>query len=68
MDRGKLNVFTVEDSVEYNLAGINQCQVHEKIDMTFGLALRALLRQDSDVVMGVRSETRKRRALRFRLR
>jgi type IV pilus assembly protein PilB len=51
MDRQKLNISTVEDPVEYHLNGINQTQTHEKIKMTFAAALRALLRQDPDVVM-----------------
>src|SRR5690606_20697575 len=51
MDRARLNISTVEDPVEYHLAGINQCQTHERIGMTFATALRALLRQDPDVVM-----------------
>ena len=51
MDRKKLNISTVEDPVEYELSGITQIQVHEKIDMTFSRALRALLRQDPDVVL-----------------
>ena len=51
MDRLKLNISTVEDPVEYHLNGINQCQTHDKIGMTFASALRALLRQDPDVVM-----------------
>lgn len=51
MDRAKLNISTVEDPVEYHLDGINQTQVHEQIGMSFSAALRALLRQDPDVVM-----------------
>jgi type IV pilus assembly protein PilB len=51
MDIRKMNVSTVEDPVEYNLAGITQIQTHEKIGMTFAAALRSLLRQDPDVVM-----------------
>jgi len=51
MDRQRLNISTVEDPVEYHLGGINQTQTHEKIGMTFAAALRALLRQDPDVVM-----------------
>ena len=51
MDRKRLNISTVEDPVEYELSGITQIQVHEKIDMTFSRALRALLRQDPDVVL-----------------
>ncbi len=51
LDKGKLNVSTVEDPVEYSLDGITQTQTHEKIGMTFGAALRALMRQDPDVIM-----------------
>jgi len=51
MDRKQLNISTVEDPVEYELDGITQIQVHDKIDMTFSRALRALLRQDPDVVL-----------------
>lgn len=51
MDRRKLNISTVEDPVEYHLGGINQTQAAERIGMTFGVALRALLRQDPDVIM-----------------
>ncbi|MCE9591363.1 MAG: Flp pilus assembly complex ATPase component TadA [Planctomycetes bacterium] len=51
MDVRTLNISTVEDPVEYHLNGISQVQVHEKIGMSFSLALRALLRQDPDVIM-----------------
>jgi len=51
MDGNKLNISTVEDPIEYNLPAANQVQVHDKIGMTFGAALRSLLRQDPDVVM-----------------
>jgi len=51
MNRQKLNISTVEDPVEYQLDGITQTQVHEKIGMGFCAALRALLRQDPDVIM-----------------
>ncbi|MEY5060641.1 MAG: Type secretion system protein [Planctomycetota bacterium] len=51
MDTRKLNISTVEDPIEYNLQGITQIQTHEKIGMTFAMALKALLRQDPDVVM-----------------
>ena len=46
-----LNVLTVEDPIEYNLAGIGQTQVNAKAGMTFARGLRAMLRQDPDVVM-----------------
>ncbi|MEM8781818.1 MAG: ATPase, T2SS/T4P/T4SS family [Planctomycetota bacterium] len=51
MDRVKLNISTAEDPVEYHLGGINQTPVNEKIGMSFAAALRALLRQDPDVIM-----------------
>jgi type IV pilus assembly protein PilB len=51
LDKNTMNVSTVEDPIEYHLDGITQTQVHEKIGMTFALALRALLRQDPDVIM-----------------
>ncbi len=51
LDKQKLNISTVEDPIEYHLDGITQTQTHEKIGMTFGSALRALLRQDPDVIL-----------------
>ncbi|MEX0655503.1 MAG: ATPase, T2SS/T4P/T4SS family [Phycisphaeraceae bacterium] len=51
MDKRRLNISTVEDPVEYHLNGINQTQTHERIGMSFAAALRALLRQDPDVIM-----------------
>jgi type II secretory ATPase GspE/PulE/Tfp pilus assembly ATPase PilB-like protein len=51
MDGNKLNISTVEDPIEYQLAQANQVQVHDKIGMTFSAALRSLLRQDPDVVL-----------------
>jgi MSHA biogenesis protein MshE len=44
-------IITVEDPVEYRLPGVNQVQVHDKIDLTFGRVLRSALRQDPDVVL-----------------
>lgn len=44
-------IITVEDPVEYRLPGINQVQVHEKIDLTFSRVLRSALRQDPDIVL-----------------
>jgi type IV pilus assembly protein PilB len=46
-----INICTVEDPVEFNLGGVNQFQVNEKIGFTFATALRSLLRQDPDVIM-----------------
>ncbi|MEM7227343.1 MAG: ATPase, T2SS/T4P/T4SS family [Planctomycetota bacterium] len=45
------NISTVEDPIEANILGVNQSQVNEKAGFTFGLALRALLRQDPDIMM-----------------
>lgn len=45
------NIITVEDPVEYQLKGVSQIQVNPKIDFTFAQGLRAILRQDPDVVM-----------------
>ncbi|QLH42272.1 MAG: type II secretion system ATPase GspE [Coxiellaceae bacterium] len=45
------NVMTVEDPIEYDLPGIAQTQVNPKVEMTFARGLRAILRQDPDVVM-----------------
>ncbi len=46
-----VNISTVEDPIEYNLAGINQTQVKPEIDLTFSGMLRALLRQDPNIIM-----------------
>jgi len=46
-----VNISTVEDPVEYNMAGINQCQMRDNIGLNFAAALRSLLRQDPDIIM-----------------
>jgi general secretion pathway protein E len=51
IDTTTTNVLTVEDPIEYELAGIGQTQVNPKIDLTFAKSLRAILRQDPDVIM-----------------
>jgi general secretion pathway protein E len=51
LDKNTTNIMTVEDPIEYDIEGIGQTQVNPKIDMTFAKALRAILRQDPDVVM-----------------
>jgi len=51
LDATTTNILTVEDPIEYDIDGIGQTQVNPKIEMTFGRALRAILRQDPDVVM-----------------
>lgn len=48
---GSRNILTVEDPVEYAVDGVGQTQVNEKVGMTFAAGLRAILRQDPDVVM-----------------
>ena len=51
VDRGSRNVMTIEDPVEYRLEGISQMQVNTKRNVTFATGLRALLRQDPDVIL-----------------
>ena len=51
VDTKALNVMTVEDPIEYDLEGVGQTQVNAKVDMTFARGLRAIRRQDPDVVM-----------------
>ena len=47
----QVNIITVEDPVEANIAGVNQVQVNPKANMTFASALRSILRQDPDIIM-----------------
>lgn len=51
LNKESVNIITVEDPVEANIAGINQVQVNPKADLTFANALRAILRQDPDIIM-----------------
>lgn len=51
LDAARLNIMTVEDPIEYDLDQISQTHVNPRIDLTFARALRAILRQDPDVVM-----------------
>ncbi len=51
MDAGRLNIVTVEDPVEFDLPGIGQIPVNPRIELDFARALRAILRQDPDVIM-----------------
>src|SRR5487761_1916628 len=44
-------IITVEDPIEYRLPGLNQVQVNEKLDLTFGRVLRSTLRQDPDIIL-----------------
>ena len=45
-----VNIITLEDPVEYNINGVNQCQISEKTGMTFASGLRSILRQDPDII------------------
>ncbi|MCL4531218.1 MAG: GspE/PulE family protein, partial [Chloroflexi bacterium] len=47
----KVNISTIEDPIEYRIPGVNQMQVSPKINLTFALGLRALLRQDPNIIM-----------------
>ncbi len=51
LDAAQSNIMTVEDPIEYELNGVGQTQVNSKIDLTFAKALRAILRQDPDIIM-----------------
>ena len=51
LDAHASNIMTVEDPIEYELSGIGQTQVNARIELTFAKALRAILRQDPDVIM-----------------
>jgi general secretion pathway protein E len=51
LDAATTNILTVEDPIEYDLPGIGQTQVNPRINLTFASALRAILRQDPDVIM-----------------
>ena len=44
------NIMTLEDPVEYDIPGVSQCQINEKTGMTFAVGLRAILRQDPDII------------------
>ena len=51
LNRPEVNIITVEDPVEYRLAGVNQVQTHSKAGLTFAAALRSILRSDPDIVL-----------------
>ena len=51
LDASRNNIMTVEDPIEYDLPGVGQTQVNSKIELNFARALRAILRQDPDIVM-----------------
>ena len=45
-----VNLVTLEDPVEYNIEGVNQVQINEKVGLTFASGLRSILRQDPDII------------------
>lgn len=51
LNRPNVNISTIEDPIEYRISGINQSQVSPKVGFTFAIGLRALLRQDPNIVM-----------------
>lgn len=51
LNKEDVNIITVEDPVEANIDGVNQVQVNPKANLTFGTALRSILRQDPDIIM-----------------
>lgn len=51
LNKASENISTAEDPVEFNLQGVNQCQMQESIGLNFAAALRSFLRQDPDIVM-----------------
>lgn len=51
LNRREVNIASIEDPVEYGIEGVNQIQVNEKAGLTFAKGLRALLRQDPDIIM-----------------
>jgi len=51
LNRNSVNVTTIEDPVEYKMAGVNQIQVREQTNMTFAKGLRAIVRQDPDIIL-----------------
>jgi type IV pilus assembly protein PilB len=50
LNKRDVNLVTLEDPVEYNVDGVNQVQINEKVGMTFASGLRAILRQDPDII------------------
>lgn len=51
LNQPNVNIITCEDPVEYQLAGVNQVQIHQEIGLSFASALRSILRQDPDIVL-----------------
>ena len=51
LNKSDKKIITAEDPVEYNFAGMNQCQIREEIDLTFDIILRAMLRQAPNIIL-----------------
>jgi len=51
LNQREVNISTIEDPVEYDIAGVNQIQVNPKTDLTFAAGLRSIVRQDPDIIM-----------------
>ena len=51
MNNPSIKIITTEDPVEYDLPGVMQCQVNEEVGLTYGAALRSILRQDPDIIL-----------------
>ena len=51
LNRREVNISTIEDPVEYDMAGVNQIQVNSKTELTFSSGLRSIVRQDPDIIM-----------------
>lgn len=51
LNKGNINITTLEDPVEYSLAGVNQVNLNEKAGLTFAKGLKAMVRQDPDIIM-----------------
>lgn len=51
LSRPEVKIFTVEDPIEYELTGVNQCQIKTQVGLTFASSLRSMLRQDPDVIL-----------------
>ena len=65
LDAAANNIITLEDPVEYKLAGINQVAVNRRSGLTFAAGLRSIVRQDPDVIMLGEIRMRKRRRWRY---
>src|SRR3989339_1032461 len=61
LNKEGVNISTLEDPIEYNIPGINQAQVRPEVNFTFASGIRALMRQDPDIIMWAKFATMKQR-------